>query len=109
MKDEISDRLFISADKSIGISELEDKLVELSNIPEIGEQDVIVSNMRHYESLCRALESIERVIEGLSEGIPTDFIAQDIRESMHYLGEITGDIATDEILGNIFGKFCIGK
>ena len=56
-----------------------------------------------------ALEAVRRVKEGLDTGITSDFISQDIRECMFYLGEITGQISTDEILGNIFSKFCIGK
>lgn len=109
MTEELTDRLFISASRQLGTFELEDKLVELANIPQIGEQDVIVTNLRHYEALQNALAAIERVSEGLQNDTPTDFLAQDIRECMHYLGEITGQISTDEILGNIFGKFCIGK
>ena len=70
---------------------------------------MIVSNIRHYEALQNALTAIKRVEEGLNNGISGDFLSQDIRECMHYLGEITGQISTDEILGNIFGKFCIGK
>lgn len=107
--DNIQERLFISAKHQLGTNELEDKLIELANIPSIGEQDIIVTNLRHYEALNRALTAIRRVSEGLTNNIPTDFLAQDIRECMHYLGEITGDISTDDILGNIFSKFCIGK
>lgn len=107
--DEIPDRIFISAKYEQEIDKLEGMIVEAANIPEIGEQDVIVTNMRHYEALENALAAIQRVSEGLDLQISGDFIAQDIRECMHYLGEITGQISTDEILGNIFGKFCIGK
>lgn len=106
---EIPDRLFISAKNELGTNDLENKLVKLANIPEISEQDIIVTNLRHYEALQNALSAIQRVSEGLKNDIPTDFLAQDIRECMYYLGEITGDISTDEILGNIFSKFCIGK
>lgn len=109
LSEEIKERLFISASKHLGTNELEDKLIELANIPEIGEQDVIVTNLRHYEALQKALTTIQRVSESLKNDIPTDFLAQDIRECMYYLGEITGDISTDDILGNIFSKFCIGK
>ena len=69
----------------------------------------IVSNIRHYEALNKANESIQSVTEGLSGNIPSDLLTVDIRSALHYLGEITGEITTDEILGNIFGKFCIGK
>lgn len=109
LKDKIEARLFISAKRRLGTNELEDTLVTAANIPQIGEQDVIVTNLRHYEALQNALFAIQRVSEGLNNQTPTDFLAQDIRECMHYLGEITGQISTDEILGNIFGKFCIGK
>lgn len=109
LKDKIEHRIFISAQRALGTNELEDKLIKMANIPQIGEQDVIVTNMRHFEALNNALIAIQRVSSGLTNNIPSDFLAQDIRECMHYLGEITGQISTDEILGNIFGKFCIGK
>lgn len=109
LEQEIPDRIFISAKYEEGISDLETKLTSLANIPLFGEQDVIVTNLRHYEALENAHAAITRVIEGLNSGISSDFLSQDIRECMHYLGEITGQISTDDILGNIFSKFCIGK
>lgn len=109
LADKIPNRVFISAKYDAGITELIDKLSEAAHIPEFGEQDVIVTNMRHYEALQYALEAIRRVSGGLENGVSSDFLSQDIRECMHYLGEITGQISTDEILGNIFSKFCIGK
>ena len=104
-----ADRLFISAKKQRNTEELQRLLVKLAAIPSIGEEDVIVTNLRHYEALSNALNAIRRVKEGLETGIASDFLSQDIRECMFYLGEITGQISTDEILGNIFSKFCIGK
>lgn len=109
LEDQIPDRIFISAKYNEGIIDLENKLLEAANIPEIGEQDIVVTNMRHYEALEKALNAIQKVQEGLELNLSGDFLAQDIRECMHYLGEITGQISTDEILGNIFSKFCIGK
>lgn len=103
------DRLFISAKTRRDTDKLQELLVQAAAIPSIGEEDVIVTNLRHYESLTKALEAIRRVKEGLDIGITHDFLSQDIRECMFYLGEITGQISTDEILGNIFSKFCIGK
>lgn len=99
----------ISAKANIGIKELEQELIELSNISKAEENSVIVSNARHYEALMRAQEAIERVNDGLESQISGDFLAQDIRECMHHLSDITGQIATDDILGNIFKNFCIGK
>ena len=107
--DKVPDQVFISAKYNSGIDDLEKMLLEAANLPNIGEQDVIITNIRHYDALQNAFSSIERVIEGLNINISGDFLAQDIRECMHYLGEITGHISDDEILGNIFSKFCIGK
>ena len=104
-----ADRLFISAKQKLNTGQLQQLLVKAAGIPSIGEEDLIVTNLRHYEALNRALEAIHRVEEGLETGITHDFISQDIRECMFYLGEITGQISNDEILGNIFSKFCIGK
>ncbi|MDH6353873.1 tRNA modification GTPase [Dysgonomonas sp. PH5-45] len=109
LKDEIPDRIFISAKYHQGTDQLQDMLVAAANIPEFGEQDIVVTNLRHYEALQNAYTAIQRVTEGLENNISGDFLSQDIRECMHYLGEITGHISTDEILGNIFSKFCIGK
>ncbi len=107
--DKIPERVFISAKYEQGTNQLEDLLVKTANIPEISEQDIIVTNVRHYEALQNALVAIKRVSEGLELKISGDFLSQDIRECLYYLGEITGQISTDEILGNIFSKFCIGK
>ena len=101
--------IFISAKNREKTVELEDMLVKTANLPDVSQNDVIVTNVRHYEALTHALESIHRVKEGLHNNISGDFLSQDIRECMHYLGEITGTISNDEILGNIFSHFCIGK
>ena len=71
--------------------------------------DVILSNARHYDALTRADEALQRVADGLRGGIPSDFVAMDLRQSLRDLGEITGEITTDDLLGNIFSNFCIGK
>jgi tRNA modification GTPase len=101
--------LDISAKKNIGIDALENLLIStvLKNSP--GENDIVVTNVRHFEALKRSSEALVRVKEGLQSGISGDLLAMDIREVLHYLGEITGEITTDEILGNIFKNFCIGK
>lgn len=104
-----AERLFISAKKQQNTDVLVQLLLKAAHIPQIGENDVIVTNLRHYEALTKALAAIRRVKEGLEIGITSDFISQDIRECMFYLGEITGQISTDEVLGNIFSRFCIGK
>lgn len=102
-------QIFISAKNNENTEELESLLLKVAEIPAIGDNDVMVTNMRHYEALQNAYTAIERVKEGLSLNIPGDLLSQDIRECLHYLGEITGTITTDEVLGNIFKHFCIGK
>ncbi len=104
-----SSHIFISAKNRENTLELEDLLVKTANLPTVTQNDVIVTNIRHYEALVHALDSIHRVKDGLHNNISGDFLSQDIRECMHYLGEITGTISNDEILGNIFSHFCIGK
>ena len=101
--------LTISAKKNDDVAQLQQLLSKQAEIPAIGSNEVIVTNVRHIDMLSRALEAILRVEEGLEIGITGDFLSQDIRECMFYLGEITGQISTDEILGNLFSKFCIGK
>ncbi len=101
--------VFIAAKQQQNIDKLVEALLQEVNKKQINEQDIIVTNVRHYEALKNAKESISRVHDGLQNGIPTDFLAQDIRECLHFLSEITGDISTDEVLGNIFKNFCIGK
>lgn len=103
------ERIYISAKKGINFQKLEEALLKSAQLPEINPGDVVVNNVRHYQALESALEAIQRVNQGLDNGVSGDFLSQDIRECMHYLGEITGQISNDEILGNIFGKFCIGK
>lgn len=104
-----AERVFISAKQKENTGKLHELLIKAAHIPQISESDVVVTNLRHYEALNNAKEAIIRVKDGLDAGITGDFLAQDIRECMFYLGEITGQISTDEILGNIFSKFCIGK
>ena len=99
----------ISAEKRENIQGLTGLLLDIVNIGNIKHQDVVISNIRHYNALKSAAESLTRVSEGLSSALPSDLLAQDIREALHYLGEITGEVTTDEILGNIFKNFCIGK
>jgi tRNA modification GTPase len=101
--------LFISARESYGLDQVKLELSRMVEKERLNSDDVIITNIRHYESLLRVSESLSRVEEGLNNNIPEDLIAIDIRQAIHYLGEITGEITTDELLGNIFRNFCIGK
>lgn len=101
---------FISAKNGTQLDTLEQLLLKQVALPDSSDANqVIVTNARHFEALTRASEAITRAIDGLTMGISGDFVSQDIRECMHYLGEITGEITTDQILGSIFTRFCIGK
>lgn len=101
--------VFIAAKNRSNLGQLIQIMKETIDLNSIGTGDIIVSNARHYEALTLAYNAIKLVIEGLKTGISGDFLAQDIRECLHYLGEITGEITTDEVLGHIFKHFCIGK
>jgi tRNA modification GTPase len=100
---------YISAKEQQNIDTLKQLLVEQVNLGTIGNNEVIVTNSRHYEALSKAHEALLNVQNGLNTNVSGDFLAMDIRQALHYLGEITGEITTDDLLGNIFGKFCIGK
>jgi len=101
--------VYVSAKKSENIHSLIDLLSEITNKFHVHSNSIVVTNIRHYEALSHAHEALLRVTRELQAHTSQDFIAQDIREAIYYLGEITGVITTDEVLGNIFGKFCIGK
>ncbi|MCF8222760.1 MAG: tRNA uridine-5-carboxymethylaminomethyl(34) synthesis GTPase MnmE [Bacteroidales bacterium] len=103
------DCIMLSATEGSGINDL---ILSLTGIIKAGyssSQELIVTNLRHYEALKECSHGLDRVLNGLEEELPEDLIAVDLRQAIHYLGEITGEISTDEILGNIFKNFCIGK
>ena len=100
----------ISAKLSENIDALESLIYKAADIPEIRENDVIVTNARHYDALLRASDSITRVIEGLQNNLPGDLLSEDLRDCIHILSEIVGgEISAPEVLNNIFSSFCIGK
>lgn len=101
--------LLLSAKTGEGVEELAHLLLEFVNTGALGNNDTIVTNSRHYDALIKALEEIDKVQEGFNIGISGDLLAIDIRQALYHLGEITGEISSDELLGNIFANFCIGK
>lgn len=99
----------VSAKNVMNIDYLKDTIfTTVVENPQLMDQ-TIVTNSRHYEALQKSYESLDDVLKGMETGITSDFIAMDIRQALHHLGEITGDISTDDLLGNIFSNFCIGK
>lgn len=104
------DEILISAKTGQGIDTLRHQLCTLAAVDSDSSSGVIVSNLRHLSALNTALADIERVLDGLASGLPSDLISQDLRSCLYALGEITGgEIQTDEVLGNIFSHFCVGK
>ncbi len=103
------DMLFLSAKDSAHVDTLKERILELVNLDKFKRGDTVVTNIRHYDSLLQTRNALMDVINGLDNQITNDFVAMDIRQSLHYLGEITGEITTDDLLANIFSKFCIGK
>ena len=104
------DEILISAKTGQGIDTLRHLLCTLAAVDSDSSSGVIVSNLRHLSALNTALADIERVLDGLASGLPSDLISQDLRSCLYALGEITGgEIQTDEVLGNIFSHFCVGK
>ena len=101
--------IFISAKENIGVDDLKNELLSFVNTGALRNNETIVTNTRHYDSLLKALEEIQKVNFGLQTNISSDLMAIDIREALYHFGMITGEVTNDELLGNIFANFCIGK
>ena len=101
--------IFLSAKNKTGLTQLRKELIELTNIGVLSNNKTIVSNSRHFEALNNALNAIIEVQKGLEDGISSDLFTIDIRQALYHLGEITGEITTEDLLGNIFSNFCVGK
>jgi len=101
--------IFISAKQKTGIDALKNQLLSFVNTGALRNNETIITNTRHYDSLLKALEEIQKVKFGLHSGLPSDLMAIDIKQALYFFGEITGEVTNDELLGNIFANFCIGK
>lgn len=100
---------FISAKKNSDIEKLKDDIYFNGSELNVDENEVLVTNLRHYEALVNARKALLKVKEGLVSGLSTEFVAQDLKDVLYHLGSITGEITSGEILNNVFGRFCIGK
>lgn len=109
LEQELSGILLISAKNKVGVTDLQQALLGFVNTGALRNNETIVTNTRHYDSLLKALEEIQKVQYGLDADISADLMAIDIRHALYYFGEITGQVTNDELLGNIFANFCIGK
>lgn len=106
---QIVDVNLLSAKSGFGVSELTNTLLNLVNTGALRNNETIITNTRHYDALLKALEEIQKVSYGLDSGLSGDLMAIDIKQALFHFGEITGEITTDDLLGNIFANFCIGK
>ena len=103
------DLTYISAKNNDGIELLKASILQKVNLHQINTDDVLVSNIRHLEALQKTEQSLNSVLENIDNPVTSDFLASDIKQALYYLGEITGTVTTDDLLENIFSKFCIGK
>lgn len=99
----------ISAKTGEGVEELKNQLLSFVNTGALTNNETIVTNTRHYNALLKALEEVQKVQSGMEDRIPSDLLSIDIRQALYHFGEITGEITSDDLLGNIFANFCIGK
>lgn len=106
---EQAELIFISAKQKLHTYDLEQKLINAAHLPTVTQNDIIVTNIRHYEALTKALKAIHRVQDGLDSGISSDFLSQDSREVIFHISDIAGQVTNDMVLQNIFKNFCIGK
>lgn len=101
--------VLIAASLREGIETLKSRILDTFHVERVKPGDVLVTNLRHYENLRHTAAALRRVLAGMDQLVTGDFLAMDIRQALHFLGEITGQITTDDLLTNIFSKFCIGK
>ena len=106
---EYTKSIFISAKERRQTDELQKMLINAAHLPTVTQNDIIVTNVRHYEALSKALDAIHRVQDGLETHISGDFLSQDIRECIFFISDIAGEVTNDMVLQNIFQHFCIGK
>ncbi|UPT69796.1 MAG: tRNA uridine-5-carboxymethylaminomethyl(34) synthesis GTPase MnmE [Flavobacterium sp. JAD_PAG50586_2] len=109
LKSQIENILLLSAKQKEGIDDLKKQLLSFVNTGALRNNETIVTNTRHYDSLLKALEEIQKVKFGMQSNLSSDLMAIDIKQALYYFGEITGEVTNDELLGNIFANFCIGK
>ena len=100
--------IFISAKRKENINLIIERLIRTVKKENLADR-AIISNIRHYEAITKTIQALNNAQEGIANTLSTDLIAIDIHSALHHLGEITGEITTEELLGNIFSKFCIGK
>jgi tRNA modification GTPase len=109
LKSNFKNAIFISSKEKIGINKLKSELTKLANIGTLSNNKTVISNSRHFEALTNAYNAIKDVQKGINNNVSSDLFSTDVRTALHYLGLISGEVTTEDLLGNIFANFCIGK
>jgi tRNA modification GTPase len=109
IKNQVENIIYISAKEKKGLEKLKDKILDFTNLNGLSNNNTIITNQRHFDQLNKTLNELDIIIDGLNNGLSSELLSINIKQSLFHLGLITGEVSTDDLLANIFGKFCIGK
>ena len=109
IKNQLDDIVYISAKEKKGLEKLKDEILDFTNLNSLSNNNTIITNQRHFDQLNKTINELNMIIDGLSNGLSSELLSINIKQSLFHLGLITGEVSTDDLLANIFGKFCIGK
>ena len=109
IKNQLEDIIYISAKEKNGLEKLKDKILDFTNLNRLSNNNTIITNQRHFDQLNKTINELDVIVEGLNNGLSSELLSVNIKQSLFHLGLITGEVSTDDLLANIFGKFCIGK
>ena len=109
IKNQLDDIVYISAKEKKGLEKLKDEILDFTNLNSLYNNNTIITNQRHFDQLNKTINELNMIIDGLSNGLSSELLSINIKQSLFHLGLITGEVSTDDLLANIFGKFCIGK
>ena len=109
IKNQVKNIIYISAKEKKGLEKLKDKILDFTNLNGLSNNNTIITNQRHFDQLNKTLNELDIIIDGLNNGLSSELLSINIKQSLFHLGLITGEVSTDDLLANIFGKFCIGK
>ena len=109
IKNQLDDIVYISAKEKKGLEKLKDEILDFTNLNSLSNNNTIITNQRHFDQLNKTINELNIIIDGLSNGLSSELLSINIKQSLFHLGLITGEVSTDDLLANIFGKFCIGK
>jgi tRNA modification GTPase len=109
IKNQLQDIVYISAKEKKGLEKLKDEILDFTNLNSLSNNNTIITNQRHFDQLNKTLNELDIIVDGLNNDLSSELLSINIKQSLFHLGLITGEVSTDDLLANIFGKFCIGK